>query len=277
MLSGGGNAGGAWMAGIISGLAERGVNLGDADLIVGTSAGARVSAQLATGVLNQVIDTYRQSGMPSVQVYATLPEWLAASMQIIAEAPDDHEAARRMAAMEPLGGRLGSGAERRRSIVAQLPVGDWPDRRLLISAVDVESGQRVAFDASSGVDLVDAVAASGALPGIHELVTVNGRTYTDGGVFSLYSADLAAGCETVIVLSPIPLNGYLQAKLDAEIKALVSARVHIVIADEDSLAAIGPDAISADAALAALDAGIAQADREISAMQAIWPATTNRS
>lgn len=272
VLSGGGNAGAAWMSGIVSGLRWHGVDLGDADLIVGTSAGARVGAQLATGVLNQVIEMYSRSGMPAAQVYATLPEWLAASIRIIGEAPGEQEAARRMAALAPLGERLSSAVERRRSIAAQLPVRHWPDRRLLISAVDAETGQRVAFDASSGVDLVDAVAASGALPGIHELVTINGRPYADGGLRSLYSADLAAGCDAVIVLSPIPVDDYLQAKLEAEIRSLGPADVHVVTADKESLAAIGPDALSVSAALAALDAGMAQADREISALEAIWPA-----
>lgn len=271
VLSGGGTAGAAWMAGIISGLQQHGIDLGEADLIVGTSAGARVGTQLATGTLNQIIDMFRRSGMPVAHVYATLPEWLAASMRIIGEAPDEQEAARRIAALGPLGERLASSAERRNSIVAQLPVRHWPDRRLLISAVDAGTGERVAFDASSRVDLIDAVAASGALPGIHELVTINGRSYADGGVYSLYSADLAAGCDAVVVLSPVPVNDYLQAKLEAEMRSLGSAHVHVVTADKESLAAIGPDANSASAAPAALDAGTAQAHREIRALEALWP------
>ena len=71
VLSGGGNAGQAWMAGIISGLRELGTDLGDADLIVGTSAGARTGAQLATGALDQVMDMYRRSGVPAVTVHDT--------------------------------------------------------------------------------------------------------------------------------------------------------------------------------------------------------------
>ena len=61
----------------------------DADLILGTAAGARVGAQLATGALSQVVGMYRQSGMPTVEVYATLPEWLTASMRIIGETRDE--------------------------------------------------------------------------------------------------------------------------------------------------------------------------------------------
>jgi NTE family protein len=277
VLSGGGNAGTAWMAGMLTGLRELGADLGDAGLIVGTSAGARVGAQLATGTLDQMADTYRRSGVPAVTAPATLPQFLAASMPIIAAAPDDQEAARRVAAMGPLGQRLASAEGRRRTVAAQIPVRSWPRQRLLIVAVDAGSGRRVAFGAGSGVSLVDAVTASGALPGIYPLVSIGGRRYADGGVHSPFSADLAAGHDVVTVLSPIPLNDYLRAKLDAEIAALGPATVHVVTADEESLAAIGPDALAAGTARAALAAGAAQARREISALRAIWPARASHA
>jgi len=73
---------------------------------------------------------------------------------------------------------------------------------------------------------------------------------------------------------PVPLNDYLQATLDAEINALGPATVHVVLADEQSLAAIGPDALSAPAARAAAEAGMGQARQEITALQAIWPSRT---
>jgi len=277
VLSGGGHAGAAWMAGLISALQEQGTDLGEADLIVGTSAGARTGAQLATGVINQAVGMYRHGGIPAVKVHATLPQWIAASMQIIAQAPDEQEAARRIANLRPLGGQLTSSAERRRQIAALLPVRQWPRQRLLIAAVDAESGARAAFGADSGASLFDAVAASCALPGLHPLITINGRQYADGGAHSLYSADLAAGHDVVIVFSPIPLNDYLQAKLDAETRALAPATVHVVIADEESLAAIGPDANSSDTVPAALEAGISQAHREVPALREIWPKPTTRT
>jgi NTE family protein len=277
VLSGGGNAGGAWMLGIINALREEGADLGDADLIIGTSAGARVGAQLATGVLGQAVDLHRRSGIPAIELYATLPEFVAASMRIIADAPSEHEAARRIANIGPLGERLASGADRRRVIATQLPARDWPRQRLVITAVDAESGRRVTFDVDSGVGLVDAVTASGALPGIYPLVTINGRRYADGGVHSVFNADLAAGYEIVTVLTPLPLDGYLRGKLEAEIAAIGPATVHVVFADEKSLAAIGPDAASAETAQAALDAGVAQASREISTLKAAWPSRASRA
>jgi NTE family protein len=49
VLGPGGPAGTAWMAGLAEGLRREGVDLGAADLIVGTSAGAIVGAILASG------------------------------------------------------------------------------------------------------------------------------------------------------------------------------------------------------------------------------------
>jgi NTE family protein len=274
VLSGGGAAGGAWMLGIINALREEGTDLGGADLIVGTSAGARVAAQLATGVLSQAAERCRD-GLPATWVPATLGEFMEVSMRIIAGSRTEAEAARRIANMGPVGDRLASGAERRRAIAAQLPVQEWPGQRLVITAVDAESGLRASFDAASSVGLVDAVTASGALPGIYPLVPINGRRYADGGVHSLYNADLAAGHDVVTVLSPAPLNDYFRTKLDAEVAALGAAEVQIVIADERSLAAIGPDPNSAAAARAALDAGAAQARLEIDRLKAAWQPADN--
>jgi NTE family protein len=276
VLSGGGTAGGAWMAGYISALREQGADLGDADLIIGTSAGARIAAQLATGSLGEAMRRYRD-GIPAVQLYATLPEFMAASMRIIAEAPDKQEAARRVANMAPLGGRLASAAERSRMVTALLPATDWPGQRLLITAVDAETGQRVAFDADSGAGLLEAVMASGALPGMFPLVTIDGRQYADGGAHSVYNADLAAGHDLVTVVTPMPFNDHLRASLDAEVAALGTASVHVLTADQESLAAFGTNAFAAEAVPAALDAGTAQASRDIAKLRAVWPARAGRA
>jgi NTE family protein len=270
VISGGGSAGGAWMLGLVDALRSDGIGLDEADLIVGTSAGARVGAQRATGALGRAVEMHRRSELPQIEVPIGLEQFVAASMRIIAEVGEGQEAARRIANLEPLGASLVSAAEREEAIAAQLPVRAWPEKRLAIAAVDAQTGRRVAFDADSGVALLDAVTASGALPGIFPLVALGGRRYADGGVHSLYNADLAAGYEVVTVLSPLQLNEYLQGKLDAEVAALGAATVHVIVADDVSLAAIGSNPLGAQTARAALDAGAAQAAREIDALRSVW-------
>jgi NTE family protein len=93
-------------------------------------------------------------------------------------------------------------------------------------------------------------------------VTIDGRRYADGGAHSLYSADLAAGHDVVTIVSPISLNAYLQRQLDAEVANLADATVNAIIADEPSLAAIGPDPLAVDTMPAAADGGATQAQRE---------------
>src|SRR3954452_8873460 len=50
VLGGGGVTGVAWEIGLLHGLAEHGVDLTDAGLFVGTSAGSSVAAQVLSGV-----------------------------------------------------------------------------------------------------------------------------------------------------------------------------------------------------------------------------------
>jgi NTE family protein len=270
VLSGGGRAGAAWMLGLIAGLREIGVDLADADLVVGTSAGARTGAPLATGAVEQAIRACGSPGLPFARTYASLPDFVAAARPIFASAADELEAARQIAKLGPLGPGLPSAAERRKEVAAFLPVRTWPGKALKISAVDADTGQRVVFDARSGAGLLDAVTASCALPGIYPLAEINGRRFADGGLWSLYSADLAAGHDIVIVISPAPLNPRLRGQLDAELAALGDCVKHVILADEPTLAAIGPDLNSVPAHGPALRAGMAQAAREADSLRGVW-------
>ena len=99
---------------------------------------------------------------------------------------------------------LEPGAEQRRATVAaRLPSCEWPQRPMIVVAVNAHTGDLAAFDRESGVDLVDAVTASTAAPGLVATVSINGERYIDGGMRSLDNADLASGYAYVVVLSPL--------------------------------------------------------------------------
>src|SRR6185312_2660643 len=98
--------------------------------------------------------------------------------------------------------------EVRRAVIAhRLPSHDWPDRRLEITAIDVVTGERVLFDRHSGVSLVDAVAASCAVPVVWPPVTVGTRRFMDGGIGSRANVDAATDVDAVVMLSPAPAPG----------------------------------------------------------------------
>jgi len=142
--------------------------------------------------------------------------------------------------------------ERRAAIADRLtPQADaWPEKRLLLTAVDTGTLDLVAFDAGSGVSLTDAVAASCAVPGVWPPVPIGTGHYVDGGVWrTAENAHLAEGYEAVLILSPMGMamdgSPGLNPALAKDVTKLeeAGARVDVIVADAASLAAMGPGAL----------------------------------
>ncbi|HEX9832689.1 MAG TPA: patatin-like phospholipase family protein, partial [Mycobacterium sp.] len=104
------------------------------------------------------------------------------------------------------------------------------------------TGELVAFDWTSGVSLIDAVAASCAVPGAWPPVTIGDRRYMDGGVGSTVNMTLAADCDAAVVLvpqgksSPSPFG----AGAAVEVEAFAGSAC-AVFADDAALVAFGPN------------------------------------
>jgi NTE family protein len=111
--------------------------------------------------------------------------------RLSAAAADERTALKRIATMRAFGSPVAEAA-RRAAIAARLPIHEWPRCRLLVTAIDAETGELVRFDERSGVALIDAVSASCASPGLWPSVLIDGRRYVDGGIRSRTNADLAA-------------------------------------------------------------------------------------
>src|SRR5215218_3109779 len=71
VLGAGGPAGIAWEVGFIAGMADGGIDLGGADLFVGTSAGAVVAAQITSGAALE--DLFRSQVDPDQQIEELTP------------------------------------------------------------------------------------------------------------------------------------------------------------------------------------------------------------
>jgi len=256
VLGGGGIAGIAWHTGILHGLAESGVDVTGADLLVGTSAGSTVAAQIGAGrtleeLFGRQIDpaTLATERAPVVSM-ATLIERLG---PIYSGAFDDAERRRRLGGLALDTDTVTEDV--RRDVVAGRLVGtEWPERRVAVVAVDAISGDRRVFDRSSGVDLIDAVAASCAVPGVWPPVTIEGVRYIDGGVWSLTNTDLAAGYDRVLVLAPI-----VDPSVASEVEGLgPDVRVEVIGPDEASLEAFGDDVLDLACREPSVRAGLAQ-------------------
>lgn len=207
VLGGGGPVGNAWMAGLIAGLLDQGVDLGRAELIIGTSAGSIVGAQLALGmdVTALVAESNRQSepntsSSAGTELENQLVEWANAAR---AANPDEARAAigRKALAAATISEDIFVA-----TVGASVLAGrEWPPT-FRATAVSTTTGQLVVWSRDSQVDLARALAASASVPGVRPPVTLNGDRYMDGGVRSLLNADLAAGARSVLVVSCFSLT-----------------------------------------------------------------------
>jgi NTE family protein len=275
VLGGGGVTGIAWEWGMLAGLAEAGVDVTGADLVVGTSAGSVVGAQVASGIGAE--ERYAaQLADPGGELAARLAGrlWVQLAWTILRSR--DPERARARLGRMALGADTVPEAERRHVIESRLPVRTWPERRLIITAVDAHSGEFITFDRDSGVPLVDAVGASCAVPGIWPPVTINGRRYIDGGVCSAANADLAAGYRRVVVLAPITTGFGPVARLATQV-AKLEKQAHVVVVSPDRAArrAIGRNLLDPARRAAAAKAGRAQAAKAAESIAAVWTEPTS--
>jgi NTE family protein len=278
VLGGGGAAGNAWLIGVIAGLFDAGLDVTKADLIIGTSAGSTAAAQITSASPTQLLSGIlsaapQQRTGPAGSDGGRVPlgpvaDHMRRTSEIIAVAEDAPDMRRRLgaAALEMDAGADGSGQTRwRATVAARLPSQRWPERTVLIVAVDAHTGEPVVFDRHSGVDLADAVAASCANGFGVPAYGIGGRRYIDGGYRrSSENADLAAGYGRVLVLSP--LGGRTRAPLDwgmhlaAQVDELQAggSRVETILPDSDSRNAFGGDLMDLSARPPAARAGYDQ-------------------
>jgi NTE family protein len=268
VLGGGGITGIAWELGVLAGLRRTGTDLGKADLIVGTSAGAYVGALLATGVdLDEAA-----AGAAGIEVELSPridPALLAQGFAVLTDRSLPPEQVRARLGALARSAPLGDDGPHVARFAAQLPVHDWPVQpRLVITGIDTATGALAAWDATAGVDLPAAVAASCALPGVFPPVRVGTGHYMDGGVRSVTNTDLAAGADAVVVLAPT--SNMFRTPPRSELAALGARRSLLISPSEQARAAIGGNILDPGRRCPALAAGAAQAAEVAEAVARVW-------
>ncbi|MEU1040151.1 patatin-like phospholipase family protein [Streptomyces sp. NPDC005551] len=274
VLGGGGHAGVGWLTGILYGLGEAGVDLGDADVVIGTSAGSSVGAQLTSGRLTLKQLYERQLVPPTGEMAGRLGALLILRFVWAALTSRTPEAYGRKIGRTALAAKTPSEAARRAAFESRLVSPDWPERALLMPAVDTATGELRVFGKDSGVPLVDAMAASCAVPGVWAPVTLDGRRWTDGGIHSAANAHLAAGYERVVVLAPVALGGgpLVPAAEQGRRLAAAGARVAVVTPGRAARRSFGRNPLDPAARAGAARAGRDQARTHAAEVAEVWHA-----
>lgn len=281
VLGGGGSTGNAWLIGVIAGLFDAGLDVTTADLTIGTSAGSTAAAQITSATPTELLAAIlaaapQQRTGPVGSDSGRGPIGPAANhmertSKIIASAEDAADMRRRLgaAALDMDAESDGSGQMRwRATVAARLPSQHWSEQTVLITAVDAHTGEPVMFDRHSGVDLADAIAASCASGSPHG---IGDNRYIDGGYRRNENADLAAGYERVLVLSPFggrtrtPLDWGMDLAAQVDELRARGSRVETIFPDSSSEHMFGANAMDLSlrppAARAGYNQGRALADQ----------------
>jgi NTE family protein len=266
VLGGGGVAGIAWETGLLKGLRDAGADLTGADLLIGTSAGSVVGAQLATGC--SLDELYASQTRPFDPLREKKPDApLSALLLAMAKAwrpfSTTQQWLARLGAMA-LKAQTPSEQSRLEAISTRLPVQNWPERPLLITTVDTGDGSFVVWDKNSGIPLLLAVASSCAIPMLFPPTRINGRRYMDGGVHSPTNAHLAKGHSHVVIIAVSPGTPGTMGPLHKEIAGLRASgsEVTVLVPDAGARKAIFPTPQDPMRRLPSARAGFAQAAAE---------------
>lgn len=270
MLGGGGVTGIAWELGVIAGLAADGVDLTTADLVVGTSAGSAVGAQILSRTPIEALYE-EQLADPTGEVSARIGTGVIARFLLAALIPGNARRGRRYLGRAALRSRTVPEAVRREVIESRLRSAAWPETRFLVTAVDAETGEPRVFDRDSGVSLADAVGASCAVPIVWPPITIDGHRYIDGGVRSIANADLATGCDRVVVLAPATFALRASMRISHQLSLLGAGVQSIVVSpDAESRSAIGKNVLDPARRATAARAGRRQAGAVAASIKTIW-------
>ncbi len=285
VLGGGGPVGIAWETGLAAGLAQAGLELRDADFIVGTSAGSFVGAQLASGrdpqslVAAQLARAGGSRPAPENSAPAADLTPLMQHMMKLYTSHDPEQARRDVGAFSLQAKTIDEEA----FIRTFGHMNDaWPAKRYACTAVDTATGAFQVWDNDSNVTLPRAVASSCSVPGIYPPITINGKRYMDGGMRSGTNADLAKGYERVIVVivRGRPVAGaeamaeLAEKRLEGEFAAIRESggQVETIVPDEATVAAMGANLMNFAVRGPVVEAGVAQGKREAARLSAFWKA-----
>ncbi|MEU2037237.1 patatin-like phospholipase family protein [Nocardia niwae] len=263
VLGGGGPVGLSWLAGLAIGLRDNGVDLALADRFVGTSAGAVVGAVLADGGNPARLLRARSTSAPVQANPARMGEIFA----VLRTPGQDPAEARRRAGALALAAQVGDPDEHIRRMGELAGVAQWPARDLVVTAIDITTGELRAWTRDGAASLPEALASSTAVPGVFPPIPIDGSHYIDGGLRSPVNADLAAGADVVVIAEPL---AHMFPRIPSD-RELGSATEISIVPDSDAIAAFGLDVFAPAALAPAHAAGLRQSAEAAQRLKDVWP------
>ena len=278
----------AWESGLLAGLAEAGLDLSNADLILGTSAGSVVGAQLAMGrpalgLAAPFLSESHQPPSPSQSLGSAPPDLsgLITKMQEAISGTVPPEQARASIGAFALQATTMSEDAFVASFghyIRDFPEGAWPEHSFSCTAVDTADGSFAVWNKASRVSLARAVASSCSVPGIFPPVTVNGHRYMDGGMRSATNADVANGYGIVFVVAvtagsaATPMAELFRRRLESELDAVrtTGSRLELIAPDMPSLESFGMNLMDYRRRPAAAKAGLEQGRANAATLAKLW-------
>lgn len=271
---------------MLAGLIDAGIDLSQADFVVGTSAGSFVGANLAMGrPPARLAETYiAEQSTPSTALTASQPpdlSFLTGKLQEAVSGARPAQAVRAELGAWALQAKTSTEEEFIASFggwLSQLPLDAWPQQPYACTAVDAVDGSFVVWNRESGVGLARAVASSCSVPGIFPPITIGGRRYVDGGIRSATNADVAKGYDIVLVVAiSVRVTDHVLAArfrkpLENELKVLREngARVELITPDEASLDAFGTNLMDRSRRSGAARAGLNQGRADAARLHSVW-------
>lgn len=208
VLGGGGVYLLSFYMGYFTTLLQHGVDLSQADLIVGTSAGSLGGAILASGKLAEVTQELDALGsfpflfgklVPGEQPNASQQRAKQITIDATDAKPETIQAIGRaaMAARNPDGP-----FQYENSVEQVIGITDWPSAGLHTTAVDCYSGERLIVSQEDGIPINVACGASSSLPGGTGPTWLKDRLCMDGGMCQTSThCDVVAGVKKALVFS----------------------------------------------------------------------------
>ena len=284
VLGGGGEYYLAWYCGFFHGLLQSGVDpAGQADMVVGTSAGAYVGSSLTSGRfqhLREEFDFFGRFPDRFAQLApvagANISQQRARELNFAVKSGDS-ETIRAIghAALAADNAVNGDAVERLAWMLTDDSRTDWPPSVMFTTANDCYTGERIVVGQDlarrNQIGLAQATAASSSLPGVIGPTLIGQRFCMDGGIAKTWAhTDLVAGSNRALVITLT--NGYegsllsgIPHDIHAEIAALeaTGTSAMLIIAGTPP----GVDLLDPDEIAPALRAGFDRAAMEAPKIQ----------